>query len=85
MRLPTGKKPVSESARLIGFRIAWLRYENKMTQRSLAAAVGMSGSALCDVENAQHRILAQNLYKISQVFEVSMDVFFTPVEEFDDV
>jgi transcriptional regulator with XRE-family HTH domain len=72
----------SEISNLISRKIIHRRNELGMTRRAVIKAASLHDNALYTYENnPQCRITAVNLYRISKVFNVSMDYFFEDIEE----
>lgn len=61
----------------IAVRLRELRLENKITIERLAEMVGVSTSFIGLVEKGDSGISIENLYKLSQVFRVSVDYILT--------
>lgn len=80
MRLTMTKNHVSPLSAKIGKRIFELRSSKGWTQRTVAEKCNLSVGFICDVENGKRRLSAENLYRISRVFSVSMDAFFRGAE-----
>ena len=80
MRATTAKNNASPLAARIGKRIFELRSAKGWTQRTAAEKCGLSAGFFCDIENGKRGLSAENLYRISKVFRVSMDAFFRGAE-----
>jgi len=63
----------------IGLRIKDLRQTNKITIERLCEIIGVSPSFVGLIERGDSRISIDNLYKLSQVFNVSIDYLLTGI------
>jgi len=63
----------------IGLRIKKLRQTNKITIERLCEIIGVSPSFVGLIERGDSRISIDNLYKLSQVFDVSIDYLLTGI------
>jgi transcriptional regulator with XRE-family HTH domain len=61
----------------IGSRIKELRQRNKITIERLCEIIGVSPSFIGLIERGDSGISVDNLYKLSQVFDVSVDYLLT--------
>lgn len=76
----------SEISNLISRKIIHRRNELGMTRRAVIKAASLHDNALYTYENnPQCRITAVNLYRISKVFDVSMDYFFKEIETIEEL
>ena len=73
--------------RLVGQKIRQIRKSRHLTQADLAARIGITQSDLSRMENGEYKVGLDTLFRILQVFELSMSRFFeeapaeTEVEE----
>lgn len=65
----------------IGRRIKVLREKVGMSQESLAKKMGLSRPAVSQVETGDRKLAADELQKLSQIFQVSLDDIFSPPKE----
>lgn len=63
-------------AKMVGQRIKELRTINKMSQSQLAIKLDLSDSIISGYERGVRTPSLEVLYKISEIFNVSPDVFF---------
>lgn len=66
-------KPTNKN---IGNRVSQVRKNKGITQEYLAEQLNLSRSALVKVESGQRGLSASELFRISDILEVSMDYFF---------
>ncbi|HPR63902.1 MAG TPA: helix-turn-helix transcriptional regulator [Thermoanaerobaculia bacterium] len=66
-------------ARFIGQKIRQLRRSRHLTQVELATKIGVQQSDLSRMEKGEYRVSLDTLFKILQVFEMSMSEFFGEV------
>src|SRR5437870_5024018 len=67
---------------LVGQKIRQIRKSRHLTQADLAAKIGVTQSDLSRMENGEYKVGLDTLFKILQVFELSMSRFFEePGEE----
>jgi len=64
----------------MGFKLKRFRGEVGLTQRTVAHRLGISQVSYCDYENGKNRISLENFFKLSRVFDFSMDQFLTEEE-----
>lgn len=67
----------------ISMRIKELRNKNKITIERLSEMIGVSISFIGLVERGDSKISIDNLYKLSQVFHVSVDYLLTGESQID--
>ncbi len=60
----------------VGARVRQLRTLGGMTQTKLGEAIGMSFQQVQKYERGTNRISASRLYRLSQVFDVTVEYFF---------
>jgi len=66
-----------EHLKKLGKRIKALREELRMNQKKFAAALGISGSLLSQIETGQKNPVYEFLYKLMIKYHVSLDWLFT--------
>ena len=54
-------------------RLKELRTENKLSMVQLAKLMGITDGSICRWENGKHDIRGEELFKLAQIFKVSMD------------
>ncbi|HDF2330410.1 TPA: helix-turn-helix transcriptional regulator [Morganella morganii] len=64
---------------VIGARIRMMRHEHNLTTKELSKLIGVSQQQLSRYERAVNKIDVDILYKISCVFECSVNDFFRDV------
>jgi len=62
--------------RLVGQKIRQIRKSRHLTQADLAARIGVTQSDLSRMENGEYKVGLDTLFRILQVFELSMSQFF---------
>lgn len=60
----------------VGGRIAALRRERRISQKRLAAALGVSYQQVQKYENGSNRVAASMLWKAGRTLDVSIDAFY---------
>ena len=68
---------------LVGQKIRQIRKSRHLTQSDLAGRIGVTQSDLSRMENGEYKVGLDTLFRILQVFEISMSQFFgepAPVE-----
>jgi len=66
---------------LVGQKIRQIRKSRRWTQSDLASRIGVTQSDLSRMENGEYKVGLDTLFRILQVFELSMSHFFEePVE-----
>ena len=71
---------------LVGQKIRQIRKSRKWTQSDLASRIGVTQSDLSRMENGEYKVGLDTLFRILQVFELSMSNFFEePAEPLDAV
>src|SRR5512140_653311 len=68
--------PRSVQILLVGQRIRQLRKSRHLTQAELASRIGIAQSDLSRMENGEYKVGLDALFRILQVFELSMGEFF---------
>src|SRR5512141_1012982 len=68
--------PRSAQILLVGQRIRQLRKSRPLTQADLASRIGIAQSDLSRMENGEYKVGLDALFRILQVFELSMGEFF---------
>ncbi len=78
--------PRASQILLVGRKIRQIRKSRHLTQADLAARIGVTQSDLSRMENGEYKVGLDTLFKILQVFELSMSSFFeeTPVRQAAD-
>jgi transcriptional regulator with XRE-family HTH domain len=61
---------------LVGQKIRQIRKSRHLTQADLAGRIGVTQSDLSRMENGEYKVGLDTLFKILQVFELSMSRFF---------
>ncbi len=69
-----GKSPLPASP--VGQRIRQYRLEHRLTQTELARQIGIQQSDLSRMEQGEYRVSLDVLFRILQVFELSLGEFF---------
>ncbi len=62
--------------RLVGQKIRQIRKSRHLTQSDLAKEIGVTQSDLSRMENGEYKVGLDTLFRILQVFELSMSQFF---------
>jgi len=62
--------------RLVGQKIRQIRKSRHLTQSDVAARIGITQSDLSRMENGEYKVGLDTLFRILQVFELSMSQFF---------
>ena len=69
---------------LVGQKIRQIRKSRRLTQSDLASRIGVTQSDLSRMENGEYKVGLDTLFRILQVFELSMSHFFEePIEAAD--
>ena len=68
--------PRASQILLVGQRIRQLRKSRHLTQADLASRIGIAQSDLSRMENGEYKVGLDTLFRILQVFELSMSNFF---------
>jgi transcriptional regulator with XRE-family HTH domain len=68
--------PRASQILLVGHKIRQIRKSRHLTQADLAARIGVTQSDLSRMENGEYKVGLDTLFKILQVFELSMSHFF---------
>jgi transcriptional regulator with XRE-family HTH domain len=66
-----------EHLKELGKRLKTLREELGMNQKKFAAAIGISGSLLSQIETGQKNPVYEFLYKLMREYQVSLDWLFS--------
>lgn len=67
---------------VVGQKIRQIRKSRRLTQADLAGRIGVTQSDLSRMENGEYKVGLDTLFRILQVFELSMSHFFEePVNE----
>jgi transcriptional regulator with XRE-family HTH domain len=61
---------------LVGQKLRQIRKSRHLTQADLAARIGVTQSDLSRMENGEYKVGLDTLFRILQVFELSMSHFF---------
>lgn len=76
--------PRASQILLVGQKIRQIRKSRHLTQADLAARIGVTQSDLSRMENGEYKVGLDTLFRILQVFELSMSNFFEePAAEVD--
>jgi len=70
---------ILRQARLVGLKVRSLRKKRHLTQSELAIRIGVQQSDLSRMEKGEYRVSLDTLFRILQVFEMSMAEFFDEV------
>lgn len=70
---------VIPQARYVGLKIRQLRKKRNLTQAELSAKIGVQQSDLSRMEKGEYRISLDILFKILEVFQMSMVEFFEEI------
>jgi len=70
---------------LVGQKIRQIRKSRRLTQADLAGRIGVTQSDLSRMENGEYKVGLDTLFKILQIFELSMSTFFEEPVEVADV
>ena len=73
--------PRASQILLVGQKIRQIRKSRRLTQADLAARIGVTQSDLSRMENGEYKVGLDTLFKILQVFELSMSHFFEEPSE----
>jgi transcriptional regulator with XRE-family HTH domain len=68
--------PRNTQIRLVGQKIRQIRKSRHLTQSDLALRIGVTQSDLSRMENGEYKVGLDTLFRILQVFEISMSQFF---------
>ena len=68
--------PRASQILLVGQKIRQIRKSRHLTQADLAARIGVTQSDLSRMENGEYKVGLDTLFRILQVFELSMRHFF---------
>jgi transcriptional regulator with XRE-family HTH domain len=68
--------PRASQILLVGQKIRQIRKSRHLTQAELASRIGVTQSDLSRMENGEYKVGLDTLFKILQVFELSMSHFF---------
>jgi transcriptional regulator with XRE-family HTH domain len=68
--------PRASQILLVGQRIRQLRKSRHLTQADLASRIGITQSDLSRMESGEYKVGLDTLFRILQVFELSMSRFF---------
>ncbi len=71
--MPTSRAP---QIRLVGQKIRQIRKSRHLTQADLAAQIGVTQSDLSRMENGEYKVGLDTLFRILQIFELTMSQFF---------
>ena len=69
-------QPRNSQIRLVGQKIRQIRKSRHLTQSDLAREIGVTQSDLSRMENGEYKVGLDTLFRILQVFELSMSQFF---------
>ncbi|HCX73887.1 MAG TPA: XRE family transcriptional regulator [Candidatus Cloacimonas sp.] len=65
----------------VGKRIKELREKHNLTQENLANKLGVNRSLITNLENGNRKITAEEMQKIAQLFNISVDALLNPETE----
>jgi transcriptional regulator with XRE-family HTH domain len=68
--------PHASQILLVGQKIRQIRKSRHLTQADLASRIGVTQSDLSRMENGEYKVGLDTLFRILQVFELSMSNFF---------
>lgn len=68
--------PRASQILLVGQKIRQIRKSRRLTQAELASRIGVTQSDLSRMENGEYKVGLDTLFRILQVFELSMSNFF---------
>ena len=68
--------PRASQILLVGQKIRQIRKSRHLTQAGLASRIGVTQSDLSRMENGEYKVGLDTLFRILQVFELSMSNFF---------
>jgi transcriptional regulator with XRE-family HTH domain len=68
--------PRASQILLVGQKIRQIRKSRHLTQADLASRIGVTQSDLSRMENGEYKVGLDTLFRILQVFELSMSRFF---------
>ena len=68
--------PRASQILLVGQKIRQIRKSRHLTQADLASRIGVTQSDLSRMENGEYKVGLDTLFRILQVFELSMSSFF---------
>lgn len=69
-------QPRAAQILLVGQKIRQIRKSRHLTQADLASRIGVTQSDLSRMENGEYKVGLDTLFRILQVFELSMSRFF---------
>ncbi len=69
-------EPRASQILLVGQKIRQIRKSRHLTQADLATRIGVTQSDLSRMENGEYKVGLDTLFRILQVFELSMSHFF---------
>ncbi|MGJ5719060.1 helix-turn-helix domain-containing protein [Morganella sp. B601] len=64
---------------IVGQKIRALRVEHGLTTRQLANLIGMSQQQMSRYERGVNNICVETLFKLSLIFKINIDCFFSDV------
>jgi transcriptional regulator with XRE-family HTH domain len=70
---------------LVGQKIRQIRKSRRWTQSDLAGRIGVTQSDLSRMENGEYKVGLDTLFRILQVFELSMSHFFEEPAEVPEI
>jgi len=76
MRKLMSAVPRASQILLVGQKIRQIRKSRHLTQADLASRIGVTQSDLSRMENGEYKVGLDTLFRILQVFELSMSNFF---------
>ena len=72
---------MSAKTELVGSRIKFIRISKNMSQRNLAAKVGISQAHLSNIECGRSHCTLENLIKLGEILECPLRDFFVDVDK----
>lgn len=70
---------ILRQARFVGLKVRSLRKKRHLTQSELAFKIGVQQSDLSRMEKGEYRVSLDTLFRILQIFEMTMAEFFDEV------
>ena len=72
---------MSAKTELVGSRIKYIRIGKRMSQRDVAAKVGISQAHMSNIERGRSHCTLENLIKLGEVFECPLREFFVDIDK----
>ena len=67
---------MEENFKLLGRRVKFMRMDKGISQTKMAEMLGLSQTNLSNMESGRTTITTQNLFKMKEILECKMAVFF---------